>query len=251
MPGTDEWLWVLSSRVDEAEEPPGSNCCPVCRAYGPIGSARCYAWCCATQDLVLEAVFGTRLLGTASVGLAAQRARAGGNFLEWLDRDAEVRVGDLYCIDFGGRGNWSQFHIGGVINPGTQDRVEGIEGNLGNRCQRLWRDRRYWLGLIRPPFTTVGLAVPPSAPLPEPPPPRRPQKMLALVNAKDASHPTGWYRGGAIYVTDRIQKRWIHDLDELGRIQRQWDRAGVPSGVQEWIPSELDAIPTVGVESPD
>lgn len=243
MPTTDEWLWVLSSRVGEAEDPPGSNCCPVCRAYGPIGGVRCYAWCCATQDLVLEAVFGTRLLGTASVGFAAQRARNGENFLEWIPADGEIRVGDLHCIDFSGRGDWSRFHIGGVINPGTQDRFETIEGNLGNRCQRLWRDRRYVFGFIRPPFSTVGLGIPPAAPLPEPPPPRRPLIMLFLVRAAD-------HKAGAIYVTDRIHKRWIHDLDELGRIQRQLDRLGVPSGVQEWIPAELERIPTVGDDAP-
>lgn len=232
---TDTWLWVLSARVGEAESPAGSNCCPVCRDYGPIGGARCYAWCCATQDLALEGTFGARLLGTASVGLAEQHARAGLNDLQLLPRDAEVQVGDLYCIDFGGRGDWSRFHIGAVINPATQDRVEGIEGNLGNRCQRLWRDRYYWRSIIRPPFTNISVGVPPAAPLPGR------VRMFFIVRAAG-------YKAGAIYVTDRIHKRWIHDLDELARIQKQCANMGWPGDVQEWIPAELEAIPTVGVE---
>lgn len=164
---TDVWLAWLRSHVGDTESPPGSNCCPICREYGNLG-VNCYAWCCATQDLALEHTFGTRLLGTASVGMAKSRAQQGINGLLWIPRVAiengeDLRVGDLCCWDYGGHGNWNDFHIGGIVNPYTNKRFQSIDGNRQNRCDYFWNTLNSSLmGVIRPPFTDTGLGAPPS-----------------------------------------------------------------------------------------
>jgi hypothetical protein len=172
---TDTWLAALEAHIGETEDPPGSNCCPVCRAYGPIGSTRCYSWCCALQDLALEATFGERLLQTAAVGQAMGNAIDGVRGLAWVpladvvSGANPIRLGDLPCYDWGGRRSWADMHIEGVVNPYTQTRMQTIGGNVANRCDWQWRSvNRTVMGFIRPPFDLV---VPSTVP-PQPAPPQ-------------------------------------------------------------------------------
>lgn len=164
MTSTDPWLNFLLSHIGDVEDPSGSNCCPICHAYGPIGSSTCYAWCCATQDLALEAAFGDRLLNTAGVKIARGRAQLGVNGLRWLPRAdvlsgaEELRVGDLPCYDYKGNDNANDMHIEGVVNPYLTTRFETIGGNVQNRCDRWWRSlNSSVMGFIRPPFDVAGI----------------------------------------------------------------------------------------------
>lgn len=160
---TTGWVQFLEGYVGEVEHPAGSNCCRVCDEYGNLG-VNCYAWCCALQDLACEHVFGKRLLHTAAVGQAKANAIAGLNGLSWIPRSevasgaTPIRVGDVVCYDYGGRGNWNDFHTEGVVNPYTQVRFQTIGGNRQNRCDYWWNSlNNAVMGFIRLPFETVGL----------------------------------------------------------------------------------------------
>jgi hypothetical protein len=169
---TDVWQAALESHVGETEDPVHSNCCPVCHEYGPIGSSTCYAWCCATQDLALEAAFGERLLKTAAVGQAMQNAIDGLRGLSWVPLEdvqsgaTPITTGDLPCFDWGGQRNWNDMHIEGVVNPYTQLRFQDIGGNVQDACDYHWRSlNSSVMGFIRPPFDLI-VPVPPPAPPP-------------------------------------------------------------------------------------
>lgn len=154
---TDAWVAWLESKVGITEQPKGSNHTPIGVEFG----WDLVAWCCETQSLATLHTFGHRVLWTAGVADARARAQAGENDMQWLGKTSTVQVGDLPCFDFGGHGNPANFHISGIVNPATQDRFETIGGNEGDRVQRQWRDRRYVMGFIRLPFTSVGLGASP------------------------------------------------------------------------------------------
>lgn len=169
MTSTDPWVEFLRGYVGEVEHPDGSNCCRVCDEYGSLGGVTCYAWCCALQDLATRAVFGQRLLQTAAVGQAVAYAKAGVRGLLWVPREevssgqTPIRVGDLPCYDYGGRGNWNDMHIEGVVNPSTQVRFQTIGGNRRNRCDYWWNSlNNTVMGFIRLPFEQVGLGAQPT-----------------------------------------------------------------------------------------
>lgn len=157
MTQTDQWLAWLQSKLGVHEIPNGSNLTPIGEEFGWNG----VAWCCETQSLAALYTFGRRVLWTAGVADGWARARNGENGMKALPANTTIQVGDLPCYDFKGHGRPADMHIGGVVNPGTQDRFETIEGNLGNRVQRLWRDRTYVYGFIRLPFASVGLGASP------------------------------------------------------------------------------------------
>lgn len=156
---TDRWLTELLSWVGIVEDPRGSNRTPVGARFGWNG----VAWCCEEQSVVLLDTFGRKILWTAGVADAIERARRGENGLQLLGPTAVVQVGDLPTYDFGGRGDPANFHIEGVINPGTQTKFETVGGNVGDACRRQWRDRRYVTHFIRPPYEagSTGLGSPP------------------------------------------------------------------------------------------
>lgn len=168
---TDSWLDFLKSHVGDTERPPGSNCCIICEEYNKTFNlgVRCYAWCCATQDLATKAAFGDFLLRTAAVGQAMINAKRGLRGLLWIPRSAveageDIRVGDLCCWDYGLHGHWDDMHIDAVVNPYTNRRFLTIDGNRQNRCDYFWNTLGPpTMGFIRLPFDTHGLG-------PTPPP---------------------------------------------------------------------------------
>jgi hypothetical protein len=161
MASTDDWLAWLQSCQGIVEDPAHSNMTPLGAEYGWNG----VAWCCITQSLGTLHTWGNYVLHTAGVADARARAENGENGMLWLPNDAEIRVGDLPCFGWNGPGTTdpNEMHIGGVINPGTQDKFQTAEGNLADRFQYgVWRDRTYVMGFIRLPFDTVGLGSTPT-----------------------------------------------------------------------------------------
>lgn len=162
---TDTWLAFLESHVGDTEHPPGSNCCIICDEYNQTHNlgVKCYAWCCATQDLATKAAFGDFLLQTAAVGQAMNNAKQGLRGLLWIPRSAvvageDLRVGDLCCWDYGRHGNWNDMHIDAVVNPYTNSRFQTIDGNRQNRCDYFWNTLNdQTMGFIRLPFDNHGL----------------------------------------------------------------------------------------------
>jgi hypothetical protein len=140
---------IFDSLVGLTESPPGSNCTPIIKEFG---YPQCAAWCAMTDSVVLKRVFGRKVLWTAGVADAIARAKRGENDLQWLERDAVIRLGDLPCFDFGGRGRAGEFHISFVRDPGTQVKFQTDGGNERDAVRQQWRDRKFVMGFIRPPY---------------------------------------------------------------------------------------------------
>jgi hypothetical protein len=171
----DRWLAWLRSVVGIVEKPKGSNRTPIGEEYGWDG----VAWCCITQSVASLHATGEYVLHTAGVSDAMGRAQSGQNGMEWLNRHATIQVGDLPCYDFGpihGRhGQPADFHIEGVINPGTQTKFETIGGNVSDSVRQQWRDRTYVMGFIRMPY---------GGSTPDPTPSEEDDFMAALTEAE-------------------------------------------------------------------
>lgn len=140
------------------ESPPHSNCTPIIREFGyPV----CAAWCAMCLSCVWRRRFGRWILQTASVGQARADAQAGKNGMRWHDRNyADIKAGWGVLYDFGGRGNWSDFHIAQIHDPGDQANFTTDAGNENDRVTFQGRNRKYVIGFIEPPYDGVASGAP-------------------------------------------------------------------------------------------
>lgn len=164
---------------------------------------------------------------------------------------AMAHEGDLYLWDWNFDGVADHCETAMADDDGTDGWRRNI---LGYNCKKprtniegCWNDiirpNKYLLGVIHMcEFAYSGAAVNPGIPIT--PTPRLPEDdMKYLVSSPD-------YRKGAVYLTDRMERKWISSLDELGRVQGSMRQAGWPDFVRPWVPSEIHHIPIVGPECP-
>jgi hypothetical protein len=153
-----DYLAKLAYWVGITEAPAGSNRTPIGESFGWQG----VPWCAETVSEALRQS-GSPWLREASVLMCRRRAEAGANGMVWVPRDGHIEAGMAVLFDWNGNGNPNDFHIGTVVDPGTQARFATIEGNYQDSVARVWRDRTYVQGFIRFPF-------PQPAPQPQPDP---------------------------------------------------------------------------------
>lgn len=153
MASADQAVAIFDSWVGTVESPPHSNRTFIGERFGWNG----VAWCAESCSVCLLDTFGRKILWTASVAQAIADAKAGKNGMERLGRDAIIRRGDLVTYDFGQRGNWANFHIAMVRDPGTQVKFQTVGGNENDAVRQQWRDRTYVTGFIRPPYDVASV----------------------------------------------------------------------------------------------
>lgn len=194
----DDFLAKLASWVGITETPPGSNLTPIGASFGWNG----VAWCAETVSEALRQT-GSPWLHEASVLMCRSRAQAGTNGMSWLAWDNRgIEAGMAVLFDWSGQrgsGPADGFHIGTVVDPGTQDTFRTIEGNYSDSVARVIRNRDFVQGFIRFPFP-----VPAPVPIPVPKPGDATVQRFAPA-LQVGTHATGWLAklagGGVIEVT--------------------------------------------------
>lgn len=216
---------VAASRIGLAEQPPGSNNVPgITDWYGIRG-----AWC---------AMFVSRTFWDAGMPLPAQTAKgfawvsAGFDWMRaqgWCTRDiTTAQPGDLLAFEWGQTsGGYDHIGICERNEPDTR-RFVTIEGNVGDRVQRLYRswDTSGVLEIARPPFSVT--------PTPE-------DNEMASVCVLDPDSPTGM-----VWECFGLHRRHVNNPDELNVLlflgakmlgddvpadaRRFWMRARIPVG---------------------
>lgn len=149
---------LLGSWVDDpafVEHPDHSNCTRVSEDYGPIGNARCYAWCAACIWDVMRLI-STPWPKTAQVLDLTNRAKRGEHGMTWHPKDTALAIGDVLPWDWKGNGSAGDMHVSMCKDPATQESFRTLGGNENDRVTDQWRDRTYLMGVIRPAYDPGG-----------------------------------------------------------------------------------------------
>jgi peptidoglycan hydrolase-like protein with peptidoglycan-binding domain len=140
-----DFLNQVRGLIGVREQPDGSNYAPPITPWyadlvGNQGFARA-AWCAMTQTYGLHhSGFGAFIY--AYCPYIEHDAQAGVLGMQWSDTPQE---GALAIYSFGGR---EADHVGVVEAVYDNGTFAAIEGNWGNRCQRMIRDTKYVRGFV-------------------------------------------------------------------------------------------------------
>ncbi len=133
MPLPSDVLAIEASQIGVAETPDGSNVTPYSQWIGVIG-----AWCCSFQSWALVQAglpIGPTSKGAAWCSSLYEWYRSQGR--AWVGVEG-IRAGDLIFFEWGSTAGGYD-HIGIVERVNGDVTVTTIEGNVGNRVQRLTR----------------------------------------------------------------------------------------------------------------
>ena len=154
----DRLLELARKEIGTQESPAGSNCVKYNTAYyGRQVSGQAYPWCAVFLWWLFWKAGIPQLYyngeKTAYVPALLDMARKKGQTVEI------PRAGDLVCFEFNGNGRAD--HVG-LCEDFDGEFVTTIDGNTGPQSQsnggavmRRRREKRYILGVIRPPYEEV------------------------------------------------------------------------------------------------
>jgi len=149
-------LNVMRSFLGIHEVPDGSNNTPIGVEYG----WDYVAWCAETVSVAMKRI-GFPWFHTASVSQIIAWAKSGFNGLSWHPGTGDVQAGDVACY-----GNGEHTGVVESVNR-TNNTITTIEGNWGNKVQRLVRQlngNSYITGFARPPYSPEAAPTPPVSP---------------------------------------------------------------------------------------
>lgn len=215
----------MESLLDVVEIPLGSNRTRVGVEYGWNG----VSWCAESISIACNRLGFP--LHEAAVARIEAHARAGDWGMGWT---REVTVASAVCLDFGGRGNWSDMHTGLVTRRLNATQFRTIEGNHHDRCERVIRDMKFVRGFATFPFDGA-VIVPPAPPQPTPQPINQQEDSNLVANLPTLQRGSN---GQAVKNLQGLLKAANRPLDIDGDFGeqtetqlRQWQHdANVPGG---------------------
>lgn len=190
----------LRANIGTPEDPPGSNWNFIVAWYNnnvdKIGRG---PWCEMTNTWAMWTGGAKELKkGRAYTVWAAQDAVKGLNGSTWHYGTAGMRAGDQVYFDWSGPGekDWRK-----VDHTGTVEKINGngtfyiLEGNFGNKLQRMLRDSKFIVGYVR--FDWDRIATVPIPPRPSPAPvvvtkPRLPEQVRGIQKALEVEQDGQW-----------------------------------------------------------
>lgn len=163
----------LRSNLGLGETPPGSNDNFIVQWYNAnvdkIGRG---PWCEMTNTWSMWTTGAKSLKkGRAYTVWAAEDAQKGENGSTWHFGTDGMMAGDQVYYDWGG----AKGEVAKVDHTGTVERVVGdgtfyaLEGNYGDKLQRMHRDGKYVVGYVRFDWERLGPSPSPGTPNPTPP----------------------------------------------------------------------------------
>lgn len=163
----------LRSAIGTAEDPPGSNFNFIVAWYNTnVDAIGRGPWCEMTNTWAMWTGNAKQLKkGRAYTVWAAQDAVKGLNGSTWHYGTSGIRAGDQVYFDWSGPGekDWRK-----VDHTGTIEKVVGngtyyiLEGNFGDKLQRMLRDDKFIVGYVR--FNWPAISQEPVPPKPAPGP---------------------------------------------------------------------------------
>jgi peptidoglycan hydrolase-like protein with peptidoglycan-binding domain len=153
MPVVEDLLNSLRGLIGTVETPAGSNHNFITDWYADLvgdDGFRRAPWCAMTQTYAQHEI-GNRWFVYAYCPFIERDAKQGVNGMEWI---ADPEPGALVLYDFSHGGLAT--HVGAVEAVRGDGTFVTIEGNWGDRCGRVIRDRKYVRGFCRIRFDNVG-----------------------------------------------------------------------------------------------
>lgn len=149
----------MESFLGIVEVPMGSNRTPIGVEYGWNG----VSWCAETISVACNRLGFP--LHEAAVARIEAHAKNGDWGMRWTRTPI---LGAAACFDFGGRGNWGDFHTGWVSEVINGSQFRTIEGNHRDRCERQIRDMKFIRGFATFPYEDGPVPTPIPQPTPAP-----------------------------------------------------------------------------------